>query len=336
MGEIMVNDNQKECFVISPIGDAGSETRERSDLILDHIITPAVRPFGYTPVRADNIDHPGLITSQVIQYVLDAPLVIADLTGQNPNVFYELAIRHVTGKPFIQIIQDGEQIPFDVGPMRTIPFTHTHLGRAADAIEKIKAQIESLEQNPLDVETPITTSVDLQRLRSSEVPQERSLAELLAIIGEIRSDLSYVTDRISTSTETVDNRMIQMISDRLSEKMDNILNVVQSNRTSGRNVARENNILRRIIAQYSGSYGFLIAVSTFRDRTPWLYELGMEVHRVTIAEDYNLSQKIFEDMLQVLDISDHLLPDRFAVTSDDLNVLYHDMVQRVKFSDLPF
>lgn len=332
----MVNDNQKECFVISPIGDAGSETRERSDLILDHIITPAVRPFGYTPVRADNIDHPGLITSQVIQYVLDAPLVIADLTGQNPNVFYELAIRHVTGKPFIQIIQDGEQIPFDVGPMRTIPFTHTHLGRAADAIEKIKAQIESLEQNPLDVETPITTSVDLQRLRSSEVPQERSLAELLAIIGEIRSDLSYVTDRISTSTETVDNRMIQMISDRLSEKMDNILNVVQSNRTSGRNVARENNILRRIIAQYSGSYGFLIAVSTFRDRTPWLYELGMEVHRVTIAEDYNLSQKIFEDMLQVLDISDHLLPDRFAVTSDDLNVLYHDMVQRVKFSDLPF
>lgn len=336
MGAIMVNDNQKKCFVISPIGEEGSETRERSDQILNHIITPAVSPFGYALVRADNIDRPGLITSQVIQHVLEAPLVIADLTGHNPNVFYELAIRHVTGKPFIQIIQEGEQIPFDIGSMRTIYVTHTHLGHAADAIEKIKAQIESLEQNPLDVETPITTSVDLQSLRSSEVLQERSLAELLAVIREIRSDLSYVTDRLSASTETVDNRMIQMIGSRLSEKMDNILNVVQNNRTSRRLVAHENNILRRIVSQYRGAYGFLIAVSAFRESVPWLYELGMEAYRAAITEDFDLSQKIFRDMLHILDMSDYLLPDSFAITSDDLNMLYHDMVQHITIGDLPF
>lgn len=332
----MANDDRKECFVISPIGQAGSETRERSDLILNHIITPAVSQFGYTPVRADNIDRPGLITSQVIQYVLDAPLVIADLTGHNPNVFYELAIRHVTGKPFIQIIQDGDTIPFDIGPMRTINVTHTHLGLAADAIENIKAQIESLEQNPLDVETPITTSVDLQRLRSSEVPQERSLAELLSAISEIRSDLSNIIDRLPASSDNVDNRMIQMMSERLSEKMDNIINAVQHSRTSRQTVVLDNNILRQIISQYRGSYKFLIAVSVFRDRTPWLYELGVEVHRAAMAKNFSLSREILEDMLQILNISAHFSHDRFAFTSDDLNSLYQDTIEYIQYGDLPF
>ena len=81
--------SEKSCFVIAPIGEPESETRKRSDQILKHVISPAAIECGYSTTRADQISEPGMITSQVIQHVVDDPLVVADLTERNPNVFYE-------------------------------------------------------------------------------------------------------------------------------------------------------------------------------------------------------------------------------------------------------
>lgn len=96
---------KKICFVISPIGEEGSEVRERSDQILKHIITSSVEQLGYTIIRADKIAEPGIITTQIIEHIVDAKLVIADFTDKNPNVFYELAIRHAIRKPLVQMIK---------------------------------------------------------------------------------------------------------------------------------------------------------------------------------------------------------------------------------------
>jgi hypothetical protein len=89
----------KTCFVIAPIGEPASEIRKRSDQVFTYVITPAVQECGYTALRADQISEPGLIDSQVIERIVNDPLVIADLTGHNPNVFYELALRHALSLP---------------------------------------------------------------------------------------------------------------------------------------------------------------------------------------------------------------------------------------------
>src|SRR6266851_3935883 len=78
--------SRKICFIIAPIGDIGSVVRIRSDKVLKHIIAPAAIDCGYEPLRADQISEPGIITSQVIQHIVEDPLVIADLTGPNANV----------------------------------------------------------------------------------------------------------------------------------------------------------------------------------------------------------------------------------------------------------
>lgn len=94
------------CFVVGPIGDEGSETRRRSDQLLRHIIEPAAKECGYAQIiRADHMPALGVITSQIIESLMDSPLVVADLTEHNPNVFYELAIRHALKKPIVQLIQ---------------------------------------------------------------------------------------------------------------------------------------------------------------------------------------------------------------------------------------
>jgi hypothetical protein len=110
----------KTCFYISPIGADESEERAHSDLFLNHLVEPALEEFDLKVVRADLIGESGMINSQVLEHILKARLVIVDLSFQNPNVFYELAIRHACKLPIVQIIRKSDKIPFDVDQVRTI------------------------------------------------------------------------------------------------------------------------------------------------------------------------------------------------------------------------
>lgn len=187
--------HEKLCFVISPIGEPDSETRKRSDQVLKHVIRPAAISCGYKAVRADEIDKPGMITSQVIQHVVNDALVVADLTERNPNVFYELAIRHALRRPLVQIIRKGEGIPFDVAGTRTIYVDHKDLDSVEAAKNEIIEQIKALEKDSSDIETPISVSLDLQLLRQSEKPEERSLADLVAAVVDLRARSSCESER---------------------------------------------------------------------------------------------------------------------------------------------
>jgi hypothetical protein len=108
------------CFVIAPIGDEESEERKHSDMVLEALVRRALEGEGYDVLRSDQITTPGMISGQVVDHLLNAGLVIADLSFHNPNVFYELAIRHMIGKPTVHIIRNGEGIPFDLKDFRTI------------------------------------------------------------------------------------------------------------------------------------------------------------------------------------------------------------------------
>jgi hypothetical protein len=198
----------KTCFVIAPIGEKGSEIRKRSDQIFKHIITPVAEECDYDPLRADQISEPGMITSQVIQHIVNDPLVIADLSGRNPNVFYELALRHALRKPLVQIIKSGEEIPFDVAGTRTIPVDRHDLDSVETAKEEIAKQIKAIEEKPADIETPISVSIDLQNLKQSENLEQRSLGDLITVVTEIRTGLANVEKRLDNQLDPLSARQL--------------------------------------------------------------------------------------------------------------------------------
>ena len=111
---------RKSLFIISPIGQPSSETEIYFDKVRRHIIDPVASDKNYHTIRADEISRPGRITSQIIEHLREDDLVIADLTKRNPNVFYELAVRHAVGKPVILLGEFGDDIPFDVAAQRVI------------------------------------------------------------------------------------------------------------------------------------------------------------------------------------------------------------------------
>ena len=175
------------CFVVSPIGKDGSDVRVRSDLILKHIITPVAEACGFQPLRADKISESGFITTQVINHIIDDPMLIADLTGHNANVFYELAVRHASRKPYIQIIQKGEQIPFDLAGIRTIEVDHKDLESVAEAKIEMEKQIRAMALPSYRIENPISIAVDFDKLKRSDDPEKRQIADILQGIAEIKA-----------------------------------------------------------------------------------------------------------------------------------------------------
>jgi hypothetical protein len=146
---------ERICFVIAPIGEDGSEVRPRSNRVFTYVIEPAARECGYKAVRADKISKPGIITTQVIEQVINAPMAVADLTGHNANAFYELAIRHMVKGPLVQMITKGEKIPFDLAASRVLHYDEPEL----ETVEKTRAElvehIRSAEGGAGDTDNPI-------------------------------------------------------------------------------------------------------------------------------------------------------------------------------------
>ena len=131
-------DFMKTCFVVSPIGETDSEIRSNADKLFKYIISPVCESCGFEPVRVDQINDSDSITQTIIDKLLSSELVIADISGHNPNVFYEMGYRKCTDKPIIHLKKQGESIPFDVNTVRTFEYDLTDL----DNVEETKKRLE--------------------------------------------------------------------------------------------------------------------------------------------------------------------------------------------------
>jgi hypothetical protein len=110
----------ERAFVIMQVGAKDSPERKRADEIYGFIVAPAVADAGLEPYRADLDLSPGAITPKMLSELLGARVVIADLTGRNPNVFYELGITHSFSRPLISIADSSSSLPFDAKDERVI------------------------------------------------------------------------------------------------------------------------------------------------------------------------------------------------------------------------
>ena len=158
--ESHTEDWQKICFYITPIGGENSEERKHSDLFLSSLVQPALEELGLTVVRADQIGEPGMITTQVLEYLKRARLAIADLSYLNPNVFYEVALRHALRLPVVQLIRKLDRLPFDVNQTRTLVFDTSDIYTLVPKLQTYRAEIASQArkalEDPESVGNPIT------------------------------------------------------------------------------------------------------------------------------------------------------------------------------------
>lgn len=101
------------CFVMMPFG-------AWFDKYYQEIYIPAIREAGFEPVRADELFTTGSVVEQIWEEIKKAKLLLADLSGKNPNVFYELGLAHAAMKPVVFTASRVEDVPFDLRHLRVI------------------------------------------------------------------------------------------------------------------------------------------------------------------------------------------------------------------------
>lgn len=144
------DDWQKICFYITPIGSEDSVERKHADLFMSSLVQPALEELGLTVVRADKIGEPGMITTQVLEYLKKSKLAIADLSYLNPNVFYEVALRHALRLPVVQVIRKADRLPFDVNQSRTLTFDTTDIYTLIPKLQTYRAEIANQARKALE------------------------------------------------------------------------------------------------------------------------------------------------------------------------------------------
>ena len=178
--------NPPKVFFISPIGEAETETRKKADQTLKHLVRKALEPepLNCKVDRADEDTDPGAITPRMINAIMTADLLVIDLTDQNPNVFYEMAIAHGYHKPCVHIITEAQKVPFDVKDMNTVPYTLTDPDKLESAVTKLRMYAKTALQNGT-TNTPLSAAERFSVVQSSTDPTVEALAEIGTRLDEL-------------------------------------------------------------------------------------------------------------------------------------------------------
>lgn len=171
----------KTCFVIMAIGAQEHEqavvTAQDLKLKYDDLIKEAIlkaKPR-LEVVRADDVSVPGTITTDIITRIMHSDYVVADVTYPNPNVFYELGLRHACKAGTI-IIRDknGPKVPFDIAHLRYIEYENSPSG-----LKALAAQLANyFDHFDRDASRPDNHFLELAKLTSYEYPNYKKAEEI--------------------------------------------------------------------------------------------------------------------------------------------------------------
>ncbi|MGH8470786.1 MAG: hypothetical protein ACREVY_18050 [Gammaproteobacteria bacterium] len=186
-------------FVAMPYGvEVGRLDRDRPetqreiqfDEVWNGVIKPAI-PSEWEAKRADELQKPGLIDQLYTEWLLEADVVLADLTFSNPNVYYELGIRQaLSRKSTVLIAQKNSELPFDVRNQAVVHYDYFHAPSLPKFHDNLAAALTAAAASPGG--SPVHTYLPglfIDRYTSGNTP-DKEIADLKAEIERLRASAS--------------------------------------------------------------------------------------------------------------------------------------------------
>lgn len=183
----------KRCFMITPIGSRGSSVRKHADWVFRYV-QRACSERGIELDRADTMSGSAMINTKIFQAIRDSEFCVADLTGLNANVFYELGVRHSLSKPVIHIAHVGMDLPFDNAQHDTVFFDLTDVEQMEALTIAIGKRLDEALAPDFRVSNPFTAAIGALQLQQSGDPRDQIIAALeerLAVVERRTAPQGY-------------------------------------------------------------------------------------------------------------------------------------------------
>lgn len=159
------------CFVIMPFGGW-------FDRYFNDVYSPAIKAAGLEDHRVDDLFRPSVIVSDIWDYTNKAKIILADLTGKNPNVFYELGLAHALGKPAVLIAESMDDVPFDLRNLRIIIYNKNVPEWGAVLGESVTMALKEVISSPKEAVLPIFLKGEHRGAEVIVTPIEKQILEL--------------------------------------------------------------------------------------------------------------------------------------------------------------
>jgi hypothetical protein len=200
-GAAMVKTSGDTCFTIMPFGGW-------FDNYYASIYKPAIEAAGLKPCRADDLYRPSAIVNDIWAYTKSAKLILADLTGKNPNVFYELGLAHALAKPAILIAESIDDVPFDLRALRVLEYDKNQPRWGDELQERITKAIKEVIVSPIEAVLPAFLTVSTDSRPKSITEQDKAMLELKREVDLLKNDLSalHMTPKRVFNALASDNR----------------------------------------------------------------------------------------------------------------------------------
>lgn len=182
------------CFVIMPISDVHGYESGHFARVYEHLLKPAIVAAGYTPVRADDAVKTDYIVVGIIQQIVDSEMVICDFSARNPNVMYELGIRHAFNKPVTLIKDRRTEKVFDIQGLR---YTEYDDSLRIDSVQKDVSRITTaISETAKAGAENLNSVVQLAGIKAAEVPAGQTVSPdtqlLLSALGALERRIDTV------------------------------------------------------------------------------------------------------------------------------------------------
>ena len=192
--ELKEEKEKETCFTIMPFGGW-------FDQYYLTIFHPAITDAGLKPERADDLFRPSTIVNDIWDYTKNARIILADLTGKNPNVFYELGLAHALAKPAIIIAESIEDVPFDLRALRLIEYDKNAPDWGEKLRKKITSSLRETLKSPLESVLPTFLDVKGQTSTPAVTKHEKEILELKQDFELLRRQLGSISKERGVTTE---------------------------------------------------------------------------------------------------------------------------------------
>ena len=226
-------DEKPKCFVMMPFSDSIDYETNHFTKVFEQIISPAIIKAGYDVVRVDQNKISDQIINKIIEGIVECDMAICDLSTNNPNVLYELGLRHAFDKPVVLIKDNKTSKIFDIQGISIIPYRSERLyDEVLEDIDLITNAINANKSNKSGYS--VLNLVKLRRATYNENDIDSSTSNInTALLHQIIAMLTTQKQENNDNNSYVIYKSTEVFISNTSSRVDELSSIIKDSINGG-------------------------------------------------------------------------------------------------------